>query len=62
MGGEGDDEGVTMSEEVLEVELVLEKRRLCEENDENREDDDGEGDETDVSDIAGVTSRCIGFP
>jgi hypothetical protein len=59
---EGDDEGgVARLEEVLDTELTLEKRQLCEEpsdpNDDDREDDDGEGDATDASDIAGVTSR-----
>jgi hypothetical protein len=60
-GSEGNDEGgVARLEEVLDPELTLEKRRLCEEpsdpNDDDREDDD-EGDATDTSDIAGVTSR-----
>jgi hypothetical protein len=58
---EGDEGGVARLEEVLDTELTLEKRRLCEEppdpNDDDREDDDGEGDATDTSDIAGVTSR-----
>jgi hypothetical protein len=62
VGSEDDDEGdVATLEEVLDAEVTLEKRRLCEElsdpNDDDREDDDGEGDATDASDIAGVTSR-----
>lgn len=56
--GEG---GVTRLEEVLDVELALEKRRLCEElsdpNEDNREGDDGDDDATDASEIVGVTPR-----
>jgi len=60
-GSEGDDKGVTRLEEMFDVELPLEKRRLCEElsdpNEDDREGDDGEGDVTDTCAVAGVTSR-----
>lgn len=48
-------------EELLDVELQLEIRQLCEElsdpNEGEREGDDGEGEATDASETAGVTPR-----
>jgi hypothetical protein len=50
-----------MPEELLDAELALENRRLCEElpdpNEDEREGDDGEGEATDASETAGVTLR-----
>lgn len=61
MGGEGDDGGGVMRlEELLDVELVLENRWLCEElsdPNEDERDDDCEGEATDASETAGVTPR-----
>jgi hypothetical protein len=59
--GEGNGSGVMTPEELLDVELQLEIRQLCEElsdpNEGEREGDDGEGEATDASETAGVTPR-----
>lgn len=59
--GEGNEGGVVMPEELLDMELALENRRLCEElSDPNKDEckgDDGEGEATDASETAGVTPR-----
>jgi hypothetical protein len=48
-------------DELLDVELALENRQLCEElsdpNEDEREGDDGEGEATDASETAGVIPR-----
>lgn len=59
--GEGNRGGVMTPEELLDVELALENRRLCDElsdpNEDEREGDGGEGEATETSETAGVTPR-----
>jgi hypothetical protein len=65
--GEGNGGGVVTPEELLDVELTLENRWICEElsdpNEGERERDVDEGEATDASETAGVTPRWpTGFP
>lgn len=56
--GEENGGGVMTPEELLDMELALENRRLCDElSDPNEEERDGEGEATDTSEMAGVTPR-----
>lgn len=59
--GEGNGGGVMTPEELLDVELALENRWLCEElsdpSEDEREGNAGEGEATDASERAGVTPR-----
>jgi hypothetical protein len=59
--GEGNGGGVVTPEELLDVELALENKQLCEElsdpNEDKREEEDDEGEAIDTSETAGVAPR-----